>query len=71
MTCTGTGSCNQGRAECRDGCNKLFSDNSDGTSPHADTRELIELVLDGLLALALVGALIFTVLAAIGFWSAK
>lgn len=70
MTCTGT-SCNQGRAECRDGCNKLHTENSDGSSPHADTRELVELALDGLLALALVGALIFTVLAAIGFWSAK
>ena len=107
MTCTGTGSCNQGRAECRDGCNKpkrtcaelgvcqgrtppcrdecenpaivpgglpamrLITDNSDNTSPHTDTRELVELALDVLLALALVGALIFTVLAAIGFWSAK
>ena len=70
MTCTGT-TCRQGRAECKDGCNQFMQSNSDGTSPHADTRELIELVLDVLLALALVGALIFTVLAAIGFWSAK
>ena len=106
MTCTGT-TCNQGRAECRDGCNKpkrtcaelgvcqnrtppcsdacenpaivpgglpamrLITDNSDGTSPHDETRDLIELALDGLLAFAVIGALIFTVFAAIGFWSAR
>ena len=35
------------------------------------TRDLIELALDALLALALIGALIFTVFAAIGFWSAR
>lgn len=32
MTCTGI-SCNQGRAECRDGCNKLHTANSDGSDP--------------------------------------
>ena len=53
MTCTGT-TCNQGRAECRDGCTRLHTDNSDGTSPHEETRDLIELALDGLLAFALI-----------------
>ena len=71
MTCNGTGSCNQGRAPCKDDCDRLFTDNSDGTNPHAETRDLVELALDGLLAIALVGALIFTVFAAIGFWSNK
>ena len=70
MTCTGT-TCRQGRNECRDGCTRLHTDNSDGTSPHEETRDLIELALDALLAFALVGALIFTVFAAIGFWSAR
>ena len=70
MTCTGT-TCNQGRAECRDGCTRLYTENSDGSSPHDETRDLIELALDALLAFALVGALIFTVFAAIGFWSAR
>jgi hypothetical protein len=70
MTCTGT-TCNQGRAECRDGCTRLHTENSDGTSPHEETRDLIELALDGLLAFAVIGALIFTVFAAIGFWSAR
>jgi len=70
MTCTGT-TCNQGRAECRDGCTRLHTENSDGTSPHEETRDLIDLALDGLLAFALVGALIFTIFAAIGFWSAR
>ena len=70
MTCTGT-TCNQGRAECRDGCTRLHTDNSDGTSPHDETRDLIELALDGLLAFALIGALVFVVFTAIGFWSAR
>ena len=70
MTCTGT-TCNQGRAECRDGCTRLHTDNSDGTSPHEETRDLIELALDGLLAFALIGALVFVVFTAIGFWSAR
>ena len=70
MTCTGT-TCNQGRAECRDGCTRLHTENSDGTSPHEETRDLIELALDGLLAFALVGALVFTVFTLIGFWSAR
>ena len=70
MTCTGT-TCNQGREPCRDGCSRLHSENSDGTSPHDETRDLIEMALDGLLAFALIGALIFTVFAAIGFWSAR
>ena len=70
MTCTGT-TCNQGRAECRDGCTRLHTENSDGTSPHDETRDLIELALDGLLAFALIGALVFVVFTAIGFWSAR
>lgn len=67
MTCTGT-TCKQGRAPCRDGCNHfsgLVTDNSDGSSPHLETLDLIELALDGLLALALIGALVFVVFTAI------
>lgn len=106
MTCHGT-TCNQGRAECRDGCHKkqrtcaelavcqgrtppcsdacenppivpgglpamrLHTANSDGASPHEETRDLIELALDGLFVLALISVLIFTLFAAIGFWSAR
>ena len=70
MTCTGT-TCRQGRNECRDGCNKLHTENSDSTSPHEGTRDLIELALDAALAFALIGALIFTIFAAIRFWSAQ
>ena len=94
MTCTGTGSCNQGRTPCTDGCNKPrrtcaelgvcqgrtppcdesclpILNNSDNTNPHAETRDLVELALDWLLALVLLAVLIFTVFAAIGFWSAS
>ena len=46
-------------------------ENSDGTSPHEETRDLIELALDAALAFALIGALIFTHFAAIRFWSAQ
>lgn len=70
MTCQSY-ECNQGRSPCPHRCTKLEQANSDGTNPHAETRDLVELALDVLLALALVGALIFTVLAAIGFWSNK
>ena len=59
MTCTGT-TCNQGRAECRDGFTRLHTENSDGTSPH-ETRDLIELALDAA-GFRLIGALIFTIL---------
>ncbi len=69
MNCTGD--CNQGRRLCvhPESCG-LITENSDGSDPHAETRDLVELALDCLLAIALVCALIFTVFAAIGFWSA-
>lgn len=70
MTCTGS-TCHQGRVPCRSGCNRLHTDNSDGTNPHEETRDLIDLALDGLLVLAIVSALIFTVFATLGFWSAR
>ena len=64
-------SCNQGR-----NCSCLLNQaNSDGscpnTNPHEETRDLIELALDAALAFALIGALIFTIFAAIRFWSAQ
>lgn len=68
MTCTGT-SCNQGREPCRDGCTNLIQTNSDGTSPHTDTRELVELVLDGLVFVLGLSAIVFTILAAAGYFS--
>jgi len=68
MTCTGT-SCNQGREPCRDGCTQLEQENSDGTSPHTDTRELVELVLDGLVFVLGLSAIVFTILAAAGYFS--
>lgn len=66
----------QGRTPpCSDACEnpamRLITENSDGTSPHEETRDLIELALDALLAFALIGALVFVVFTAIGFWSAR
>jgi len=70
MTCTGT-SCNQGRAQCRDGCTNLIQTNSDGSDPYGEARELIDLALDFALAVLAVGCVIFTVFSLIGFWSAR
>ena len=82
-TCAELGVCQGRTPPCSDACEnpaivpgglpamRLITENSDGTSPHEETRDLIELALDALLAFALVGALIFTIFAAIGFWSAR
>ena len=71
-TCAELGVCQNRTPPCGDDCLPiLHQHNSDGTSPHEETRDLIELALDALLAFALVGALIFTIFAAIGFWSAR
>jgi len=59
----------QGHLPCT--CSKLMQENSDGTSPHSDTRELVELALDFALAAFAVGCVIFTVFSLIGFWSAR
>lgn len=65
MACTGT-TCNQGRAECRDGCDKLHQD---GSNPHAETKDMIELALDGLFFLLSLSVIIFTILAAAGYFT--
>jgi hypothetical protein len=70
MTSTGT-SCNQGRAECRDGCTKLIQTNSDGSDPYGEARSLIDAALDAFLVILILAVLTFTVFAAIGFWSAS
>jgi len=59
----------QGHLPCT--CSKFMQENSDGTSPHTDTRELIDLALDFALAVLAVGCVIFTVFSLIGFWSNK
>jgi len=59
----------QGHLPCT--CSKLMQENSDGTSPHSDTRELVDLALDFELAAFAVGCVIFTVFSLIGFWSAR
>lgn len=38
MTCEGTGACNQGRHPWCCDCGNLVTENSDGSSPHADMR---------------------------------
>ena len=74
-TCAELGVCQGRTPPCSDDCEnpamRLITDNSDGTSPHEGTRDLIELALDAALAFALIGALIFTIFAAIRFWSAQ
>jgi len=70
MTCQSY-ECNQGRNPCPHRCTQLEQDNSDGSDPHAETRDLIDLALDFALAVLAVGCVIFTVFSLIGFWSAR
>ena len=42
MTCEGTGACNQGRHPWCCDCGNLVTENSDGSSPHADMRSGID-----------------------------
>ena len=69
MTCTGTGSCNQGCAECRDGCTKLIQTNSDGTSQHDETAGWITDLLIVFAAFSVLLVIFFLVPMAIGYWS--
>ncbi len=68
MNCTGD--CNQGRRLCvhHESCG-LITENSDGSDPHAETRDLVELVLDGLVFVLGLSAIVFTILAAAGYFS--
>lgn len=70
MNCTGN--CNQGRRLCvtPHACG-LITENSDGSDPHAETRDLIDTALAYLLWLIPAGVLIFVLFAAFGFWSAR
>lgn len=61
MSCTNN--CNQGRA-----CTCTTA-NSDGTSPHSETRDAVEIALDFVMAGLALGVLTFTVFALLGFLS--
>lgn len=56
----------QGRA-----CSCLHTANSDGTSPHAETRDAVEIVLDITLFILALFGLIFTLAALAGFFWGK
>ena len=43
--------------------------NSDGTSPHEEARQWVDLALDAALVLFALAALVFTIFSALGFWS--
>jgi len=59
----------QGHLPCT--CSKFMQENSDGTSPHEEARQWVNLALDAVLVLLALAALIFTIFSAIGFWSAR
>lgn len=69
MNCKGQ--CSQGRKLCvtPHAC-ELIQANSDGSDPHADTRDLLDMALDWMLPLLLLAMVIAVVFSAIGFWSA-
>ena len=45
--------------------------NSDGSSPHSDTRDMVEIVLDIALVVLALGSLTFVVFSLIGFFWSK
>ena len=69
MNCTGD--CNQGRKLCvhQHACG-LITENSDGSDPHAETRDAIQLLIDLSIAVIATAAIVFVVFAAVGYWSA-
>ena len=61
MTCTGI-HCRQGRAPEHCDCGNLVTENSDGSDPHAETKDAIDLVLDALyvgIPLLIVGLVLY------------
>lgn len=69
-TCAELGVCQNRTPACDESCLPiLHGHNSDGSDPHAETRDLVELALDGLLSLALIVLVVFIIFAAIGYWS--
>ena len=55
----------QGRLPCT--CSKLHTENSDGTSPHGETRDVVDIILGAIqivLAIVIIGAIA-------GYWSAR
>lgn len=57
----------QGHLPCT--CSQFMQGNSDGSNPHAETKDLIELALDGLFFLLSLSVIIFTILAAAGYFT--
>lgn len=48
-------------------CSELHTENSDGTSPHAETRDIVDIILGVVqivLAIVIIGAIA-------GYWSAR
>ena len=82
-TCAELGVCQGRNPPCPDACEnpaivpgslpamRLITESSDGSSPHLETRDLIDLALDGLLVLLVLAILVFTIFATLGFWSAS
>ncbi len=70
MSCTGD--CNQGRRICTtpEACG-LITANSDGSDPHAETRDVVELLIGLSIAVIATAVIVFIVFAAVGYWSAK
>ncbi len=64
-SCAVLGVCQGRTPPCSDACEnpamRLNTDNSDGSDPYGEARELIDLALDFALAVLAVGCVIFTV----------
>ena len=70
MNCTGD--CNQGRRLCvhPESCG-LITANSDGSDPHADNRNIMQLMVHLSIAVVATVLIVFIVFAAIGYWTAR
>ena len=63
-----TNNCNQGR-NCT--CSRLHTANSDGSNPHAETRDGVEVAIDITLFVVALFGLIFVLAALDGFFWGK
>ena len=65
MTCEGTGSCDQGRHPWCCDCANLVTENSDGSDPHAETRNGVDRAIE------IIGWAVLAVSVLVAVWAAS
>ena len=69
-SCAELGVCRGRTPPCSEDCLPILRQrNSDGSDPHAETKDLIDMALDGLFFLLSLLVIFFTILASAGYFS--